>query len=107
MQAISFGPIQALYCRKTCSDSRLSASETATSLFYKNAPTAGIRSGNCFSDYIRNRFQYVSAPFPANKNLFETVVPERSEAKKAWNHCHSSQPGSSKTSQQISTIAYA
>ena len=77
MQAISFGPIQALYCRKTCPDSRLSASETATSLFYKNAPTAGIRSGN-----IRNRFQYVSAPFPANKNLFETVVPERSEAKK-------------------------
>ena len=82
MQAISFGPIQALYCRKTCPVSRLSASETATSLFYKNAPTAGIRPGNCFSDYIRNRFQYVSAPFPANKNLFETVVPERSEAKK-------------------------
>ena len=61
---------------------RTAASETATSLFYKNAPTAGIRPGNCFSDYIRNRFQYVSAPFPANKNLFETVVPERSEAKK-------------------------
>lgn len=70
MQAIPFGPIQALYYRKTCPDSRLSASETATSLFYKNAPTAGIRSGNCFSDHIRNRFPIRIGPVSGKQKPF-------------------------------------
>ena len=42
--------------------------------------------------------------FRQTKTFLKQSFRNGPKQKKAWNHCHSSQPGSSKTSQQISTM---